>query len=124
MNQLLLFLFYSMILYFSSCNSNNASIPPDDSDMNLQATAMELSKTLKIGFNIGNTFEAIHKTHDGKLLGGEITWGNPTPNADLFRGIKAAGFNFVRMPVSYLHQFADSSGFEIKKEWPTRSLKP
>lgn len=121
---LLVFLFCTIFLCFSPCAASNyAGIPPDASGMNPQTTSMELSKALKIGFNVGNTFEAISKDPNGNLSGNETIWGNPTPNAELFRSIKAAGFNFVRMPVSYSHQLVDPNGFEIKKEWLDKVAK-
>lgn len=78
---------------------------------------MELSKAMKIGFNVGNTYEAITVEADGSYTGDETTWGNIAPDANLFRAIKAAGFNFVRMPLSFSHQLVDPEGYEIKEEW-------
>lgn len=120
MNKLIALLFGSLFLCLSSCSGNRtvpATLSPDARGMSVETTAMELSRALKVGFNVGNTFEAIYKHPDGMLTGNETIWGNPTPNAELFRGIKAAGFNFVRMPVSYSHQLVDPNGFQIKKEW-------
>lgn len=93
------------------------AIAPDATGMNIERTSMELSKALKIGFNVGNTYEAIAIDNDGNLTGDETTWGNIVPDANLFRTIKAAGFNFVRMPLSFSHQLVDPKGYEIKKEW-------
>lgn len=95
----------------------NEAIEPDPTGMNVEMTSMELSKAVKIGFNIGNTYEAISKDGNGNLTGDETTWGNIAPDANLFRSIKAAGFNFVRMPLSFSHQLVDPKGYEIKKEW-------
>lgn len=136
MSKLLLALYSTAILIFSSYSGELVTkttdldfkvykevIAPDPCGMNLQTTSMELSKALKIGFNVGNTFEAIYKHPDGKLAGNETIWGNPTPNAELFRSIKAAGFNLVRMPVSYSHQLVDPNSFEIEKEWLDKVAK-
>lgn len=98
------------------------AIAPDASGMNIEMTAMELSKMVKVGFNVGNTYDAV-LNYGGVLSGDETSWGNPTPNADLFRGIKAAGFNFVRMPVTVCHQLVDPDGYEIKKEWLDKIAK-
>ncbi len=124
MNKRLTFLSCALLLCLTLCSATRKdAIPPDATGMNLQTTSMELSRKLKVGFNVGNTFEAIRKAPDGTLSGDETTWGNPTPNAALFRGIKAAGFNFVRMPVSYSHQLVDPNSFEIKKEWLDKVAK-
>lgn len=134
MLRLLLFI-CCIIPVFLSCNDNKPkvvvpgfkeykeAVAPDATGMNIEVTSMELSKKLKVGFNVGNTFEAVYKDPDGNLSGDETIWGNPTPNAALFKGIKAAGFNFVRMPVSFSHQLADSGRYEIKKEWMDKVAK-
>lgn len=80
-------------------------------------TSMQLSALMKAGVNIGNTFEAVIVGEDGSLSGDETCWGNPTPNKALFEGIKAAGFDVVRMPVAYSHQFEDASTYKIKSAW-------
>lgn len=93
------------------------AIAPDATGMNVERSSMELSKAMKIGFNVGNTYDAIFVDGDGNCTGDETSWGNLAPGADLFRTIKAAGFNFVRLPLSFSHQLVDPKGFEIKAEW-------
>jgi endoglucanase len=48
----------------------------------------------------------------------ETLWGNPTPNQALFDAVKAAGFKFVRIPVSW-SQYADAN-YNISPQWMTR----
>lgn len=91
-------------------------IDPDNTGMR-DLTSMQLSTLMKAGINIGNTFEAVIVADDGSLSGDETSWGNPTPNAELFASIKAAGFDVVRMPVAYSHQFEDASTYKIKSAW-------
>lgn len=91
-------------------------IDPDNTGMR-DLTSMQLSALMKAGVNIGNTFEAVIVGEDGSLSGDETCWGNPTPNKALFEGIKAAGFDVVRMPVAYSHQFEDASTYKIKSAW-------
>lgn len=93
------------------------AIAPDATGMNIERTSMQLSKAMKIGFNVGNTYDAIFVDANGNCTGDETVWGNSAPDANLFRAIKAAGFNFVRMPISFSHQLVDPKGFEIKEEW-------
>jgi aryl-phospho-beta-D-glucosidase BglC (GH1 family) len=47
---------------------------------------------MKVGWNLGNTLEAIC---------GETAWGNPVANQTLINSVKAAGFNTVRLPVAW-----------------------
>lgn len=55
-------------------------------------TAMQLSKLITPGWNIGNTLDATPT---------ETSWGNPLINQALLNGIKAAGFKSVRVPVTW-----------------------
>lgn len=91
-------------------------IAPDNTGMR-DLSSMQLSALMKAGVNVGNAFEAVIVGDDGSLSGDETCWGNPTPNKALFEGIKAAGFDVVRMPVAYSHQFEDAATYKIKSAW-------
>ncbi|WP_229213269.1 MULTISPECIES: glycoside hydrolase family 5 protein [unclassified Duganella] len=62
-------------------------------------TSTELAKLMSPGINLGNTLEA---------LPNETAWGNPVPTQALMNAYKAAGFNTVRIPVSWT-QYADAN---------------
>lgn len=72
-------------------------------------TSLQLSAQMSPGWNLGNSLEAI---------GGETAWGNPQANQALFNGVKAAGFESVRIPVSW-SQYADSN-YNISASWMAR----
>jgi len=55
-------------------------------------TATEVASQMKVGWNLGNTLEAIC---------GETAWGNPAATQTLINSVKAAGFNTVRIPVAW-----------------------
>lgn len=55
-------------------------------------TAKELVKDMKVGWNLGNTLDS---------TGGETAWGNPKTTRKMIDAIKAAGFNTVRVPVTW-----------------------
>ncbi|MBN2444289.1 MAG: cellulase family glycosylhydrolase [Spirochaetales bacterium] len=55
-------------------------------------TAGEIASQMKIGWNIGNTLEAIC---------GENAWGNPNITASFINTVKSAGFNAIRLPVAW-----------------------
>ena len=85
------------------------SIAPDQTGMrNLSST--DLAKEMKLGWNIGNSLEAI---------GGETAWGNPKINQRLIDSIKAAGFNAVRIPVAW-SRFSNAATFKIDTAWMGR----
>ena len=54
--------------------------------------AGEVAAGIKLGWNLGNTLEAQCT---------ETSWGNPAANQQLFKAVKAAGFNAVRLPVAW-----------------------
>ncbi|UII34507.1 cellulase family glycosylhydrolase [Fulvivirga ulvae] len=73
-------------------------------------TAQQVAANMKVGWNLGNTLEAI---------GGETSWGNPMANQQLINSVKAAGFNTVRLPVSW-DQYANQSNNQIDAAWMAR----
>jgi endoglucanase len=83
------------------------SIPADPTGMN--SNAVLLASKIKLGWNIGNTLEAI---------GSETAWGNPKVTKALIDFIKQSGFNAVRIPCSW-NQYANASA-QIQTEWLNR----
>jgi hypothetical protein len=54
--------------------------------------AKSVASEMIVGWNLGNSLEA---------SGGETAWGNPATTQTLIDGIKAAGFNSVRLPCDW-----------------------
>lgn len=73
-------------------------------------TAQEIAKAMTIGWNLGNTLEAI---------GGETAWGNPVASRTLIDSVKAAGFNTIRIPVAW-DNHADQATGKIDAAWMDR----
>ena len=55
-------------------------------------TAQQVASNIKVGWNLGNTLEAIC---------GETVWGNPTTTQKLIDSVKAAGYDAVRLPCAW-----------------------
>jgi endoglucanase len=91
---------------YPSYNTNAAE--PDSTGMG--SSAMEIANKIKIGWNCGNTLEAI---------GGETNWGNPRITTQLIQLVKQSGFNAVRLPCSWV-QYTNQETAEIKATWLTR----
>lgn len=73
-------------------------------------TAQQIANKMTVGWNLGNTLEAI---------GGEGAWGAGRTSQQLIDSVKAAGFNTVRLPVSwFIH--SDTVTSVIHKEWIDR----
>jgi endoglucanase len=93
-------------------------------------TAVELVANIKIGWNLGNTFDAGGNTATGfSWLGGGIyantsvdemerAWVNHTTTRENIDAIKNAGFNTIRIPVTWYK--ACDADFNIRADWMER----
>ena len=81
-------------------------------------TAMEFVKHIKLGWNLGNTFDAQIKGAYQSPQQAETAWGNPQTSKAMIDAIKAAGFNTVRVPVSWGEKM--NSNYEIDTAWMNR----
>ena len=72
--------------------------------------AQQIASKMGVGWNLGNTLEAI---------GGESAWGADRTSQQLIDSVKSAGFNTVRLPVSwFIH--SDTVASIIDKKWIAR----
>jgi len=79
-------------------------------------TAQEVASKMTIGWNIGNTMEAMY-TNNGQIVANETAWGNPQISQRLIDSVKAAGFNTIRIPIAW--DVHSSSGI-IDEAWIAR----
>ncbi|MDE6835076.1 MAG: cellulase family glycosylhydrolase [Ruminococcus sp.] len=77
-------------------------------------TAFEITQNMKIGWNYGNSLDAVGKSG----LDTEIAWGNPKATQETFDAVKAKGFNTVRLPTTWFNHL-DASG-KIDPAWMAR----
>jgi len=73
-------------------------------------TAQYIASKMGVGWNLGNTLEAIC---------GENAWGAGHTSQQLIDSVKAAGFNTVRLPVSWFCH-SDTINSVIDKDWIAR----
>lgn len=82
-------------------NMKQFNIPEND--------AMALMKDMKCGWNLGNTFDAYNGyTLQVKGTAMETSWVGAKTTRELIAAIKEAGFNTIRIPVSW-HNHADEN---------------
>ena len=60
------------------------------------------------GWNLGNSFDATPN---------ETSWGNPTPNQTLIKAVHAAGFNTLRIPVTWTNHIGAGPAYTIDAAW-------
>ena len=83
-------------------------------------TAMEFVNHIKLGWNLGNTLDAQGATwYKRDPAEAETCWGNPQTTKAMIDAIKAAGFNTVRIPVSWGCKM-DSNTYKIDDAWMNR----
>ncbi|MGZ8517649.1 MAG: glycoside hydrolase family 5 protein [Chitinophagaceae bacterium] len=73
-------------------------------------TANEIAGKMKVGWNLGNTFEATC---------GETAWGGAFTTQRLIDSVKAAGFSSVRIPCAWFCH-SDTVNSVIDKDWINR----
>jgi endoglucanase len=87
---------------------NTSPTPADATGMN--SNAVQLAAKFKLGWNIGNTMEAI---------GGETAWGNPLITESYIKFVKQNGFSAIRIPCSW-NQYAHQTTAKISDTWLNR----
>ena len=68
--------------------------------------AVEMSRRMGNGINLGNTMEACNNGKNGGFTRDipsfyEISWGQPVTTPEMLQGMKEAGFDTVRIPVAW-----------------------
>ncbi|MDE6596698.1 MAG: cellulase family glycosylhydrolase, partial [Oscillospiraceae bacterium] len=81
-------------------------------------TAAQIVADMRIGWNLGNTFDSANCSWLNNKLDYETGWGNPKTTKDMITAVKKAGFNTIRIPVSW-GDHIDNSG-KIDKAWLDR----
>ena len=86
-------------------------------------TATEAVKNMKIGWNLVNTLDSYVQPEEAwfditSCEAWEMAWGNPVTKPELLKMIRKAGFNTMRIPVTWFVH-ADSQG-NIDAEWMKR----
>jgi len=77
-----------------------------------EKTAFDYFRDEKIlaGWNIGNTLDAYSNG-----AGNETAWGNPKINQALLDGVKKAGFDIVRIPITWMGHIGPAPDHHINK---------
>jgi len=74
-------------------------------------TSLQLVNDMKIGWNLGNALDA---------TGGETNWGNPVTTHAMIDKIKEAGFNTVRIPVTWDGHMGEGPDYTLDQTWLNR----
>lgn len=84
--------------------------------------ANELVKELGLGWNLGNTMDAvddrINKASAPEAW--ETAWGNPVTTRQLITKIREEGFHVIRYPVSWRNHIGEAPEYNIDRNWMNR----
>jgi len=94
-----------------------------------EMTASELVADIRIGWSLGNTLDAHNGAKGFANLGGgiyantsvtelETGWGRPVTTAEHINAVKDAGFNAIRIPVTWFKACDDE--LNIREDWMLR----
>lgn len=84
--------------------------------------AMEFVKNMKAGWCLGNTLDAFNGNGNAGLAS-EQCWGNPATTKEMVTELKDAGFETIRIPVTWHNHLEKEEGsgtFTISSEWLDR----
>lgn len=124
------FLTAGLALSLAGCNSENSETttisdsPNTDTISNEVAvvsnemrdiSASDLFEEMTVGWNLGNSLDAV-----GNGTSSEMGWGNPKTTKELIDAVKDAGFNTVRIPITWMGHLAAAPEYTIDADWLAR----
>ena len=75
--------------------------------------AISFAENLKIGWNLGNTLDSTMYMQDESIS--ETAWGSPMITEEMILAVKKAGFNTIRLPISWHHHMNED--YTISDIW-------
>jgi len=87
-------------------------------------TASQLVAKIKIGWNLGNTLDATNGFGANPTVTQmETGWSNPVTTKEMITAIKDAGFNAIRIPVSWTKAAGGAPNYTIRADWMARVVE-
>ncbi len=107
---------------FTACNKDNKkesegsnnkteNVTKDNYPLNL--TALEATAHMGNGINLGNTLESYGHSSLGiksNMIAYETAWGQPVTTKEMITGMKAAGFDTIRIPIAWTNMMDFENG--------------
>lgn len=86
---------------------------PSSEEVNAMTSA-QIVEDIRVGWNLGNSFDS----YDTGTSDTETGWGNPKTTKAMFEAVQDAGFNAVRIPVTWGEHMSDDG--TIEADWMAR----
>lgn len=101
-----------LLLPLAACGTAGSGTTTEPTDISQNTmTGEELMNEMKIGWNLGNTFDAPE---------GETAWGNPLTTREMVEKIHELGFNTIRIPISWHKHVSAAPEYTIDENWLKR----
>lgn len=92
--------------------------------MEYSGLAGEIVNDINVGWNLGNTLDSfgdwIYDYSSGTPDDFETSWGNPVTAKAMIQDVKTAGFNAVRIPVTWSQHIDGENDYSIDEAWMNR----
>lgn len=113
MKRFLVALFAAVLVGLTGCGQVPGENPLETTQTAVYntMTAEEALKEMKIGWNLGNTFDAPE---------GETSWGQPFTTSEMIEKVHELGFNTIRIPVSWHQHMTPAPEYTIDESWLNR----
>lgn len=86
-----------------------------------EISVKEIVNQIKLGWNLGNSLEAMGIEREVKSkIEYETSWGNPTTTKQMIKEVISAGFNLIRIPVTWQGKFFKEKNYWIDDVWLDR----
>lgn len=86
----------------------------------VDTSALEFVQNLKIGWVLGNTFDAYTDENMTDEMSYESYWCGIETTKEMIDAVKAAGFETIRIPVSWHNHVSDDGNYTISEAWLNR----
>ncbi|MBQ8280811.1 MAG: cellulase family glycosylhydrolase [Lachnospiraceae bacterium] len=82
-------------------------------------SSTEIVDEMGMGWNLGKTFDATGG-NSSDIYSHEQSWGNPIVSKELIDAVKAAGFNTIRIPITWNRELSDDGAYTINEAFLAR----
>lgn len=86
----------------------------------VNSAANKFVRSMKIGWNLGNTFDASSDQNKEDEMAYEFDWCGIVTTKEMVDEIKAAGFQTMRIPVSWHNHVTSDGNYTISEAWLNR----
>lgn len=111
-------LILTLLVSLAACGQTAQETPPTETEPEVTEptvyntmTAEEAMQEMKIGWNLGNTFDAPE---------GETSWGQPFTTQEMIQKLYDLGFNTIRIPISWGRHTSGAPDYIIDETWMAR----